>query len=382
MNDQDLKRMELLSSAPSPFIPQKLPLNTFELITPDLLKTLSQANKAIGEYVGFLINIPNPNLLLSPITTQEAVLSSKLEGTHATLEDILNHEAGNQTNIEADEIKEILNYRKALLFAFRNITQYKNLTNPDSKSPLTIKLIMKMHKILLNNVRGATKHPGSFKIAQNYIGSYQNISFTPLPPELTIEYMSNLERYIHEDEIDCLIQAAIIHAQFEMIHPFEDGNGRIGRLLIPLFFYYRSLIPFPIFYMSSYFETDRILYLQKLSNISKDGSWADWIIYFLSGIIVQSKINISKATKILNLYDEFKSHNESIKSLYYINIVDFIFDNPIFNATQLVNKISASKQTVYTVLKKMTDEGLLSVTDDHKNKTYVCEKLLSIIDER
>lgn len=382
MNDQDLKRMELLSSAPSPFIPQKLPLNTFELITPDLLKILSQANKAIGEYVGFLINIPNPNLLLSPITTQEAVLSSKLEGTHATLEDILNHEAGNQTNIEADEIKEILNYRRALLFAFRNITQYKNLASPDSKSPLTIKLIMKMHKILLNNVRGATKHPGSFKIAQNYIGSYQNISFTPLPPELTSEYMSNLERYIHEDEIDCLIQAAIIHAQFEMIHPFEDGNGRIGRLLIPLFFYYRSLIPFPIFYMSSYFEKDRALYLQKLSNISKEGAWADWIIYFLSGIIVQSKINISKATKILNLYDEFKSHSESIKSLYYINIVDFIFDNPIFNATQLVNKISASKQTVYTVLRKMTDEGLLSVTDDHKNKTYVCEKLLSIIDER
>lgn len=380
MNQNDLKRAELLSSAPIPFIPEKLPLDTFKLVTPDLLKLLTKANKSIGEYIGFLLNTPNPGLLLSPITTQEAVLSSKLEGTHATLEDILNHEAGNQTPIATDELNEILNYRHALNFAHRNISPIKDLSNPDSKSPLTVKLIKEMHKILLSNVRGATKHPGNFKIAQNYIGSYQKISFTPLPPELTEEYMSNLERYIHMEDIDFLIQAAIMHAQFEMIHPFEDGNGRIGRLLIPLFFYYTSLIPLPIFYMSAYFEKDRALYIQKLSNISTNNNWYDWIEYFLEGIIVQSNVNTTKAMKIQNLYETFKEYNTSIKSVYYIDILDFIFDHPIFNATQVTEKISASKQTVYNILNKMTANEIVSVSTHSKNNIYVCEKILNIVD--
>ena len=382
MTNTKLERAKLLSTAPPPFIPDKLPINTFELMTPSLLGLLSSANKAIGEYVGFLMNTPNPNLLMTPMITQEAVLSSKLEGTHATLEDILNHEAGNQTNIEPDEIKEILNYRHALNFAYTNISQRAELSRPDSKSPLTVKLIKEMHKILLNNVRGATKHPGQFKIAQNYIGSYHDISFTPLPADRTEEYMSNLERYIHSEDIDNLIQAAIIHAQFEMIHPFEDGNGRIGRLLIPLFFYYTALIPYPIFYMSSYFERDRTLYIQTLSDISEKGAWADWITYFLKGIIVQSQINVIKAMDILALYEEFKSYNQSIKSIYYIPILDHIFNNPIFNANHLIDKLSASKQTIYTVLKKMADHNLLTASIEQKNRIYTCDRLISIVDKR
>ena len=381
MNEHDLKRAKLLSTAPTPFIPEKLPLDTFKLITPDLLRLLTQANKAIGEYIGFLLNTPNPDLLLSPITTQEAVLSSKLEGTHATLEDILNHEAGNQTSIEIDELNEILNYRKALNFAFENISQLKNLSNSDSKSPLTVKLIKEMHKILLSNVRGSTKHPGNFKIAQNYIGSYQKISFTPLPAELTEEYMSNLERYIHMEDIDYLIQAAILHAQFEMIHPFEDGNGRIGRLLIPLFFYYTSLIPLPIFYMSAYFEKDRALYIQKLSEISSSNAWAEWIAYFLNGIIVQSNVNTNKAKSIQKLYEEFKEYRISIKSAYYIDILDFIFNHPIFNASQLTDQIKASKQTVYTILNKMVDSEIITSSTLPKNKIYICEKILDLVNQ-
>lgn len=243
MNESAKER--LLKSAPAPYIPKKLPLNTFSFVTKEIFELTVKANNAVGQYAGFLKNTPNPWLLLAPITTQEAVLSSKLEGTHATLEDILNHEAGNQTSIETDEIKEVQNYSRALVYAMKNISCYDDLSSMDSKSPLTVKLLKEMHAILLDNVRGSTKHPGKFKMLQNYIGGAENISFTPLPPELVNEYMSNLERYMHYQESDLLLQAAILHAQFEMIHPFEDGNGRIGRLLIPLFLYYRGLIPLP-----------------------------------------------------------------------------------------------------------------------------------------
>jgi len=378
MTDEEKER--LLSTAPSPYIPEKLPLNTYSFFTPELVKLASKANNAIGQYTGFLLNTPNPNLLTAPITTQEAVLSSKLEGTHATLEDILNHEAGNHTTIEDDEINEILNYRHALSYALSNISTISDLDKPNSKSPLTVKVIKKMHNILLNNVRGATKHPGQFKVTQNYIGGAANISFTPLPASLTEDYMSNLERYIHYDDINVLLQAAIIHAQFEMIHPFEDGNGRIGRLLIPLFFYYIELIPLPTFYMSSFFEKNRDIYIQKLSNISTNNEWVEWISFFLNGIIIQAKSNTHKAYEILNLYTSFKNESDNIKSLYFIQILDFIFQHPIFTVKQLSEHTAASKQTLYTVLNKMAELNMISSNNKIKNKTFIFTKLLSIVD--
>lgn len=377
MNEEEKQR--LLSNAPPPYIPAKLPLETFSLITPELLKLSSKASNAIGKYTGFLLNTLNPSLLLSPITTQEAVLSSKLEGTHATLEDILNHEAGNQTNIEDDEIKEILNYRSALNYALDNISCISELDKPNSKSPLTIKIIQQMHKILLDNVRGATKHPGALKTSQNYIGGDAYISFTPAPALLTSEYMSNLEKYINYEDIDVLIQSAIIHAQFEMIHPFEDGNGRIGRLLIPLFLYYTGIIPLPMFYMSSYFEKDRSLYIQKLSNISQKNEWKEWIAYFLEGVIEESVANTTKADNILKLYNSFKDLSSPIKSYYSITILDFIFQHPIFNIGQLLEHDIASKQTLYNVLNKMIKLDIIKATSKTKNRTFICEKLLSAV---
>ncbi len=160
----------LLKTAPLLHVPRKLPLDTFSLLNHDIVSLLAKAGTAIGKYTGFLMNTPNPWLLMSPVTTQEAVLSSKLEGTHATLEDILNHEAGNQTQIAEDEINEILNYRRAIFYAVDNISHISELSNQNSKFPLTTKTIKAMHKILLSNVCGAIKHPGEFKKKQNYIG--------------------------------------------------------------------------------------------------------------------------------------------------------------------------------------------------------------------
>lgn len=380
------KMEKLKKEAPSPYEPQKLPLDVRKMLieSPELLKKMSKADSILGEYNGFLKNLSNPTLLISPITMQEAVLSSKLEGTHATLEDVLNHEAGNDIAIQADEIAEIFNYRSALYFAIENITPRDHLEDPDSKNPLTVNIIKDMHKILLNNVRGSTKHPGCFKTRQNYIGGYESISYTPVTPERTDEYMGNLEVYIHHEEINALIQIAIIHAQFEMIHPFEDGNGRIGRLLIPLFLYYVGCIHAPTFYMSAFFEKDRALYIQMLSNISKENNWIPWIMYFLDGIISQSETNIKKIKKLLDLYKKYKNQAEIIKSTYFIRILDFIFQHPIFTVNLLLASVDFDKpparQTIYNILEKMTASGMLSISPTQaKNKTYICNELISLI---
>lgn len=379
MDKQELEK--LISTAPEPHIPELLPPNFFEMITPDIMKLISDANNAIGRYSGFLSSIPNPSILLSPITTQEAVLSSKLEGTHATIEDIFNHEAGNAIEIKDDEIKEILNYRKALVYAINNITPANRLHESSSKSPLTVKIIKSMHKILLDNVRGSSKHPGCFKVNQNYIGGSGHISFTPLPPYLTEKYMSNLEVYIHKEELDTLMQSAIIHAQFEMIHPFEDGNGRIGRLMIPLFLYYRGLIPLPIFYLSSYFNADKDIYISKLANVSKNDAWQEWIKYFLVGVTQQADINVKKANAILKLYEEYKAFTKEIKSYVYIQFLDFIFEHPIFTTNSAMEEIKVSRQTCSSIFNKMESLGMISSRSVGKRKTYIFDKLLFIVDD-
>ena len=233
---------DIYQNVPEPHVPEKLPIELSNILfDKDIIRLISRANNALGAYRGFLVNTINPMLLISPLVSQEAVLSSKLEGTHATIEDFINYDAGNQVSVSKDEMKEVMNYRSALFYALQKMsTMYDDSEEGRHKLPLCARLIKEMHKILLDNVRGQTKTPGEFKTEQNYIGSASAISFTPLPPELTNEYMVNLEQYIHYDELDLLVQAALIHCQFEMIHPFKDGNGPIGRLLIPLFLYYRS----------------------------------------------------------------------------------------------------------------------------------------------
>lgn len=350
----------IFDNAPSPFIPNKLPIDISTIIDIDIIDLLSQASMEMGTYSGLLKNTINPMLLISPLLIQETISSSALEGTHATIEDFYNYEAGNKVDIEKDEMTEIGNYRKALYYAIDSISTV-NDTSSDGKLPLTSRIIKEMHKILLSNVRGKNKSPGEFKKEQNYIGSKDTISFTPLPPELTDEYMKNLEEYIHFEDKKILIQIAFIHAQFEMIHPFKDGNGRIGRLLIPLFLYYKEYLPYPTFYMSKYFEADRALYLQKLSNISKNNEWREWIKYFLEGIISQSKINTKKAQYLIYLYSTFKEKVlKNINSKYSVQVLDFIFEQPIFKAKQLKNKLDiGTNTTIYNLLNNFMKLGIL-----------------------
>lgn len=373
---------EIYRKVPKPHIPQKLPVElSSALFDCEIIKLISKANNAMGTYRGFLINTINPMLLISPLVSQEAVLSSKLEGTHATIEDFVNYDAGNEVSVSKDEMQEIMNYRSALFYALEEMSTISDDSEDGKhKLPLSVRLIKSMHRILLDNVRGQTKNPGEFKTEQNYIGNSNEITFTPLPAELTLEYMSNLEQYIHYDEIDLLVQAALLHCQFEMIHPFKDGNGRIGRLLIPLFLYYREMLPVPTFYMSAFFEKDRNTYLEKLSAVSKNNDYATWIKYFLEGVIQQAEINTQKAMTMLNHYNNFKDICVSdVSSKYAITLLDEIFKRPMFKAKQIQEMIPGSKGTLYNMLDEFVDKGILSKDDKARNTTYFCPAILNLL---
>ena len=373
---------EIFLNVPKPHIPEKLPIELSKsLYDCEIIKLISKANNAMGAYRGFLINTINPMLLISPLVSQEAVLSSKLEGTHATIEDFINYDAGNEVSVSKDEMQEVMNYRSALYFALGKMSTISDDSEEGRhKLPLSVRLIKEMHKILLDNVRGQNKSPGEFKTEQNYIGNSAEITFTPLPPELTQEYMANFEQYIHFDEVDLLVQAALIHCQFEMIHPFKDGNGRIGRLLIPLFLYYREMLPVPTFYMSAYFEKDRTMYLEKLSAVSQKNDYATWIKYFLEGVIQQAEINTLKAKALLDRYNEFKDICISgMSSKYAIPLLDEIFQRPAFKAKQIQEVIPGSKGTLYNMLDEFVARGILRKDDKARNATYFCPAILSII---
>ena len=373
---------EIFLNVPKPHIPEKLPIELSKsLYDCEIIKLISKANNAMGAYRGFLINTINPMLLISPLVSQEAVLSSKLEGTHATIEDFINYDAGNEVSVSKDEMQEVVNYRSALYFALGKMSTISDDSEEGRhKLPLSVRLIKEMHKILLDNVRGQNKSPGEFKTEQNYIGNSAEITFTPLPPELTQDYMANFEQYIHFDEVDLLVQAALIHCQFEMIHPFKDGNGRIGRLLIPLFLYYREMLPVPTFYMSAYFEKDRTMYLEKLSAVSQKNDYATWIKYFLEGVIQQAEINTLKAKALLDRYNEFKDICISgMSSKYAIPLLDEIFQRPAFKAKQIQEVIPGSKGTLYNMLDEFVARGILRKDDKARNATYFCPAILSII---
>lgn len=369
----------LLQTAPKPYIPEKLPIDYYQkaFSDTDLLKSLQEASMAIGEYKGYLMSTINPSLLISPLIANEAVESSKLEGTHATLEDLFNYDADQTTAANRDEIKEVANYRRALFYAMDNISVFGS---EDNKMPLCTRVIKEMHSILLDNVRGSSKRPGEFKRQQNYIVSADGVVFTPLPANLVNEYMSNLENYIHFEDFNTLLQIAIIHCQFEMIHPFEDGNGRIGRLLIPLFLYYRDVLPLPTFYMSNYFSSNRQLYLESLNSVSTTGEWNRWFKYFLNGIRFSAKESTIKAVKINDLYDQYKELIiNQINSSHGIQLLDFIFQHPYFTAKSLIDKTGIPRRTAYLLLNKLCNLHVLSNNGKKRNTLYLCDGLIKLL---
>lgn len=339
-----------------PYVPDVLPL--IELDFRLLLPLVGQANAALARYDGLLQGIPNPAVMLSPLTTQEAVLSSKIEGTQATVDEVLEQEAGMLKEGEKyKDIQEISNYRQALFSAREYLKDY----------PIRLSFVRELHRILMDSVRGQDKTPGEFRKDQNWIGKHgctmAQASFVPPNPIQLPDHLQALEQYLDYDDIDFLLQTAVVHAQFELLHPFKDGNGRIGRILIPLFLYQKRALSQPMFYLSEYLENHREEYYQRLKAISAEGDWNGWIAFFLQAIVIQASQNSARVTAIQALYEEMKLAIQSAtRSQYTMQVLDAIFSKPIFRVADLAQQLKDSgihEKTTPGLLRQMKDAGIL-----------------------
>jgi len=344
-----------------------------------LIPMIGPASAALARYDGTLAAIPNAAVLLSPLTTQEAVLSSRIEGTQATMGEVLEYEAEGDTkdisNERKEDINEVLNYRNGMWHAIELLEEL----------PLCQRLIRETHNILLEGVRGHGKAPGEYRHIPNWIGppgcTIEEAHFVPISVERLEQGMSMWERYIHNDEPDRLVQLAIIHAELEALHPFLDGNGRLGRMCVPLFMYQTGLIQSPMFYISAFFEANRDEYYERLLSISRDDDWIGWCIFFLRAVTEQAKDNQQKATEILNLYEAKKSQVvELTHSQYAIHVLDFVFERPIFRATDFTGCGDIPNPTAKRILAVLRENEILRIlrgASGRRPAVYVFPELLN-----
>jgi Fic family protein len=336
-----------------PYTPETLPIQNLDTAT--LFTATGQANAALARYDALLMGMVNPAVMLSPLASQEAVLSSKIEGTQATVEEVLEHEAGREYDEEKSrDIQEILNYRRALMLAKESVAD----------RPIRLSLVREMHRILMESVRGQDKEPGQFRKGQNWIGApgctVEQASFVPPNPMQLMNDLEQWEAYLGMDDIDPIVQTAIVHAQFELLHPFKDGNGRIGRLLIPLFLYSKRCLASPMFYLSAYLEGHRDEYYARLRAISQGKDWTGWCAFFLQAVIEQAQQNSNILREIMALYEATKVQVRDIThSPYSPQLIDALFDRPIFTAIDLARRADIPKPTIHKLVKGLLGEGVL-----------------------
>ncbi len=338
-----------------PYVPDRLPLEKLDVGR--LIRKVGPANAVIARYDGLLQSVVNPSVMLSPLTNREAVLSSKIEGTQATVDEVLEYEAGMEFDEhKVHDIQEVVNYRKTLTLASEAIAE----------GPISLWLIRQMHSVLMNSVRGARKSPGKFRVDQNWIGgdnsTPETAKFLPPSPDDLPASLAAFETYIAGDDVDSLIQCAVVHAQFEILHPFNDGNGRIGRLLIPLFLFQKRTLASPMFYLSEYLESHRDRYYQRLRAISDDGDWTGWVEFFLDAIEQQALQNTERVKGILDLYQSMRTRvTEITHSQHSPAILDAVFDRPVFQATDFVTRSGIPQPTAKTALRKLREASVLTV---------------------
>ncbi len=365
-----------------PHMPGELPTKGYH--TEEIVGILGEANRMIARYDVAVQGVLNPDLFLTPLATQEAVSSSNIEGTQTNLDDIYDHEAGMRLSERTEgDVQEVLNYREALQYAAEDIRE----------RPITMVLIREAHRILLQGVRGENRTPGDFRTVQNWIGQrgkgIDAASYIPPSPAYVDMLMNNwLDYVVNYHEIDPLVQAAIMHVQFEMIHPFLDGNGRMGRLLIPLFLHRAGVLHRPNFYMSAYLEANRDEYNSSLNGVHDRGDWDSWISFFLRGIVIQARESSARISAITRLYEQFKEElKEATKSIHYPLLLEAIFEKPSYTIPSLSKHIrqkapDCREQTLRHLLQIVAQKGLVSCARDgsgRKPALYRFSRLYDIV---
>ena len=356
------------------FIPESL--NNIEInMDEEMIDLLEESNKLLGKLDGISSNLPDRDIFISMYVEKEAVVSSQIEGTQASLSDVLQ-----KNNIEKrKETEEIVNYVHSLNYGIELM----------EKLPLSIRYLKEIHKELLKGVRGENKNPGELRHSQNWIGpqgcNLSNATFVPPSVDKMNDALNDLELYMNSDSnVSSLIRIALIHYQFETIHPFLDGNGRLGRLLIILWLKYNKYLNYPLLYLSLYFKQNRMDYYSLLMDVRFKGKYEEWIKFFLKGIIEMSSNSIDTINKITELKEEV---NNSIDSLNYKNkdtyykVMNYLYRHPYFTSNDLIEEFKLTKPTVSKIIKELVDLNIIIPTSDKKRYvTYKFDKYVNILE--
>jgi Fic family protein len=339
-----------------------------------LASTLSRADHLLGMLSREGSKLPNPHLLMRPFIAREAVLSSMIEGTQATLGEVLANEMGALVHREQADLQEVQNYIIALDYGVRRLHDL----------PLSLRLIKEIHQKLMQGVRGAHATPGEFRRTQNWIGpsgcTLNTAKYVPPPVEVLMDCLGNLERFLHDKEFPPLIQIALCHYQFEAIHPFLDGNGRVGRLLITLLLIERKMLPAPFLYLSAFFEATRDEYYKHLYNVSSKGAWYEWLTYFLNGVAVQSSDVLSRTERINALLNDWLTLSR--KSEVMQNTVQCFAVNPYFTINKIAENSKVAFTTAQRAIETLEDLGIVSkVSEAKRGRIYCATKILDILEE-
>lgn len=347
------------------FVPRPLPPTI--KYTPSLVSCLSEADQALGGINQLGAFIPNPRLMIAPMINLEAVSSSRIEGTVTTIDEVFRAQV-NAPEAETEPMREVLNYLHALeagTAAVRGKT-------------LSLELAKSLHRQLLKGVRGDSKRPGEFRNIQVYVGS----SYVPPPADLLGDLLANWEKFVQKATVSsALVQCAIMHAQFEMIHPFIDGNGRVGRLLMALLLISRGSLNEPLLFLSPYFERHRGQYYRRLLAISQEGDWEGWIGFFCEAVTAQARYGIRTARNLTQLRDEFRrSVSQQTSSALAIKAVDLLFEHPYLNAKTVAGRLGMSAPGSRKMLSRLESLGIVrETTGRSRGRVYGADRILDLI---
>lgn len=356
------------------FVPDLVPPTL--IWTPVLTRALSDADRLIGQLAGEGARLPNPHLLIRPFVRREAVLSSRIEGTESTLGELLAAEAGAVVDRSPADLREVGNYVVALEYGIKRLETL----------PLSLRLIRELHAKLMKGVRGDRATPGQFRRVQNWIGvpgsTLMDAVYVPPPPSTLKECLKAWEPFLQDRSLPPVVQAGVLHSQFEAIHPFLDGNGRVGRLLVILFLIERKILPTPLLYLSAFFEATRREYYDRLQGVVERSEWAEWLHYFLNGVARQSEDALSRAERINALVAEWRAAVAEKPSKVLGRLVDRLAANPYLTIQRTAQQLHVAFTTVQRAVERL--ERLKIVTEisgGARNRVYCARKLLQILEE-
>jgi len=355
------------------FIPNSLP--PVIVWDGDIIKALSKADFLLGKLARETTRLPCAHLLVQSFMAKEAVLSSRIEGTQTTLGEVFIDEAQVNTKYKNKDLIEVQNYVKALHYAIERLEFL----------PLSLRLIKELHAILMDLPHAVHATPGEFRKSQNWIGSpgctLKTAKYVPPPVEDLMNCLGDLEKFFYDDSLPDLVHIALCHYQFEAIHPFVDGNGRIGRLLITLLLMHKNLLPAPMLYLSAFFESSRDQYYEGLFNVSYQSDWKSWLLYFLKAVAVQCQDVLHRSEQIQHLIEKWKEQCYSARSNTAEKIIDMLAASPVISISMVAEKLNSTYSTAERAVKKLVGLKIVKQRgEDRRNRIYCATSILAVLE--